>query len=61
MIPSRAGLPTALIGSLTAWQTMSNYHQLSDVPDNLHYDTIASATRLAYAVAAAISEDSDGR
>lgn len=57
VIPSRAGLPTALLGSLTAWQTMSNYHQLTDVPDNLDYDTIASATRLAYAVAAALAED----
>jgi hypothetical protein len=33
---------------------MSNYHLLSDVPENLDYGTIADATRLAYAVARAL-------
>jgi Zn-dependent M28 family amino/carboxypeptidase len=56
VIPSRAGLATAMLGSLTDWQTMSNYHQMSDVPANLDYATIAAATRLAYAVAGALAE-----
>ena len=55
VIPSRAGIPTAMLGSLTEWQTMANYHQLSDVPENLDYGTIADATRLAYAVARALA------
>ncbi len=55
VIPSRAGIPTAMLGSLTEWQTMANYHQLSDVPENLDYGTIADATRLAYAVAQALA------
>jgi hypothetical protein len=59
VIPSRAGLPTALLGSLNDWQTMSNYHQMTDVPENLDYATIAAATRLAYAVAAALAADTD--
>ena len=55
VIPSRAGLPTALLGSLTAWQAMANYHQMTDLPENLDYGTIADATRLAYAVARALA------
>jgi Peptidase family M28 len=51
VIPSRAGIPTAVLGSLTEWQLMANYHQMSDVPENLEYETIADATRLAYAIA----------
>lgn len=51
VIPSRAKIPTAMLGSLTEWQLMANYHQMSDLPENLHYGTIADATRLAYAVA----------
>lgn len=55
VIPSRAGIPTAMVGSLTDWQTMANYHQMSDVPENLDYGTIADGTRLAYAVARALA------
>jgi Zn-dependent M28 family amino/carboxypeptidase len=55
VIPSREGFPTALLGSLTEWQAMANYHQMSDVPENLDYSTIADAARLAYSVARAIA------
>jgi Peptidase family M28 len=55
VIPSRAGIPTAMLGSLTEWQTMANYHQMSDVPENLDYRTIADVTRLAYAIARALA------
>ncbi len=51
VIPSRAGHPSALLGSITAWMLPANYHLMSDVPENLDYGTVAEATRLAYAVA----------
>lgn len=51
VIPSRAGFPTVMLGSLNEWQAMSNYHQMTDVPENLDYGTIADVVRLAYAVA----------
>jgi Peptidase family M28 len=51
VITSRAGLPSAMLGSLNEWRAMSNYHLMTDVPSNLDYSTIADATRLAYAVA----------
>ena len=55
VIPSRAGYPTACLGSLTDWQAPANYHLMSDVPENLVYGTIAAAARLAYGVAAALA------
>lgn len=55
VIPSRAGIPTAMLGSLTEWQTIANYHLMSDVPENLDYGTIADATRLIYAVGRALA------
>jgi hypothetical protein len=52
VIPSRAGYPTATIIS---WEPetklLSNYHLMSDTPENLRYDTVAGAVTLAYAVA----------
>jgi Zn-dependent M28 family amino/carboxypeptidase len=51
IIPSRAGYPSALLGSLTDWRMPANYHLMSDVPENLEYETIARATELAYGVA----------
>jgi hypothetical protein len=55
VIPSRAGIPTAMLGSLTEWQMIANYHLMSDVPENLDYGTILDATRLIYAVARALA------
>lgn len=55
VIPSRAGIPTAMLGSINEWRAMANYHLMSDVPENLDYGTIADATRLAYAVARSLA------
>jgi hypothetical protein len=55
VITARQGWPTASITSLTDWRIMSNYHQQSDTPENLDYDTVARATELSYAVAAALA------
>lgn len=51
VITSRAGYPSTCLCSLNEWYAMSNYHLMSDTPDNLNYATIAEATRIAYAVA----------
>jgi Peptidase family M28 len=51
IIPSRAGYPSVLLGSLTDWRVPANYHLMSDVPENLDYGTVADATELAYAIA----------
>ncbi len=52
VIPSRAGYP---IATLASWEPdtklLSNYHLMSDTPENLDYDTVARAATVAYAVA----------
>ena len=57
VITSRAGYPSACLCALNEWYAMSNYHLMSDTPDNLDYTTIAAATRIAYAVAHRLSGD----
>jgi Iap family predicted aminopeptidase len=56
VIPSRAGYPTATIVS---WEPetklLSNYHLMSDTPENLRYDTVAQAVTLVYALAQELS------
>jgi hypothetical protein len=49
------GVGTCLT-SLNEWHGISNYHLMSDTPDNLNYGTIAHATRIAYAVAHQLSQ-----
>jgi hypothetical protein len=51
LIPLRHGYPTASIGSLNEYLVPSNYHQPTDTPDRVDYEQVASAARLAYAVA----------
>lgn len=55
VIPSRAGYPTATIISFMPWRMPGNYHQMSDVPENLDYGSVIDAVKLSYAVAATIS------
>ncbi len=55
VITSRAGYPSVCLCSLNEWQAMSNYHLMTDTPDNLDYKSIAEATRIAYAVAQRLS------
>jgi hypothetical protein len=51
VVPSRAGYPTATLASMDRYKALSNYHRLSDVPENLDYDTIVHAVVVAEAVA----------
>jgi hypothetical protein len=52
VIPSRAGYP---ITTLASWEPdtklLSNYHLMSDTPENVDYDTVDRAVNVAYAVA----------
>lgn len=51
VVPSRMGIPTACLVSIDRYKSLSNYHQPSDVPENLSYPTVACAADLAEAVA----------
>jgi hypothetical protein len=57
VIPSRAGYPTATFAS---WEPdtklLSNYHLMSDTPENLRFDTIARAVEVVGAVVAELAD-----
>jgi hypothetical protein len=57
VIPSRAGYPTATIASMDRAKALSNYHQMSDVPENLVYRTVAQALAICEALARELAED----
>ncbi len=50
VVPNRAGYPTALLVSFDNDQLLSNYHQPTDVADNLDFDTVANCARVTEAV-----------
>jgi putative aminopeptidase FrvX len=43
VIPSRAGYPTATITSMNRYKALSNYHQMTDTPENVNYRTVMQA------------------
>lgn len=51
VIPSRAGLPTATLVSVDQHKLISNYHLMSDTPENADYATVARTAELVEAVA----------
>jgi Peptidase family M28 len=50
LIALRAGYPTAMLGSVNEFRLPANYHWPTDVPDNVHVDTVASAANLCEAL-----------
>jgi Peptidase family M28 len=51
VIPSRAGYPTATLASMNRYKALSNYHLMSDTPENVEYRTVRQALMLTEAVA----------
>lgn len=51
VVPSRAGYPTATLTSIDRHKSISNYHQMSDVPENLDFVTVEQALVVTEAVA----------
>jgi hypothetical protein len=51
VIPSRAGYPTATLCSMDRNKALSNYHQMSDTPENVDYRTVRQALVVTEAVA----------
>jgi hypothetical protein len=46
-VPLKAGYRTATLVSLTEWKAPANYHWPSDVPENVDYDAVERAVRVA--------------
>ncbi len=51
VVPSRAGYPTATLVSVDRYKALSNYHQMSDTPENVNYRTVRQALTVTEAVA----------
>ena len=51
VIPNRAGFRIATLTSVNRYKVASNYHQMSDTPDNVEYATVGAAVDLADALA----------
>lgn len=51
VLMSRAGYPTACFSSINRHKALSNYHQMSDTPENLVYETVNHAVTVAESVA----------
>jgi Zn-dependent M28 family amino/carboxypeptidase len=51
VIPSRAGYPTATLCSMNRYKQLSNYHLMTDTPENVDYRTVRQALVVTEAVA----------
>jgi hypothetical protein len=51
VIPSRAGYATAVLASTDRYKALSNYHQMSDTPENIEYRTVLHALTVTEAAA----------
>jgi hypothetical protein len=51
VIPARSGYPIATLASMDRHKALSNYHRMSDTPENLDYTTVLHALTVAEAVA----------
>jgi len=56
-IPCHAGYPTATLVSFNRAKALSNYHQMSDTPENVNYSTVTQALHLSEAVARNLAEN----
>ncbi|HLJ04271.1 MAG TPA: M28 family peptidase [Solirubrobacteraceae bacterium] len=58
VLPTRAGYPTA---TLASWEPdtklLSNYHLMSDTPENLRFETVAHAVEVVHAVARELAQE----
>ncbi len=55
--PSRAGYPTATLASMDRHKLLSNYHLMTDTPENIDYRTVLQALHLTEAVARELADN----
>jgi hypothetical protein len=61
LIPLRHGYPVASIGSVNEYLVPSNYHKVTDTPENVDYERVADAAKLAYEVVEALASSKAAR
>ncbi len=60
VVPSRMGIPTATLVAIDRHKALSNYHRMTDTPENLCWPTVACAADLAEAVVRELEPASGG-
>jgi hypothetical protein len=55
VIPSRAGYATATLSSTDRYKALSNYHQMTDTPENVDHHTVGEALAITEAVVRALA------
>jgi hypothetical protein len=60
LIPLVHGYRTAMIGSVDEFKTPTHYHWPTDVPENVHYGSVADAARLSLALLHRLGEREAG-
>jgi Zn-dependent M28 family amino/carboxypeptidase len=55
IIPQRHGYKIANLCSVNEYHNLSNYHLPSDTAENVNYDTVAEAAKVAYALASELA------
>ena len=51
VVPSRMGVPTATLVAINRYKALSNYHRMTDTPENICWPTVACAADLAEDIA----------
>ena len=57
IIPQRRGYKIANLCSVNDYHNLSNYHLPTDTAENVNYETVAEAAKVAYALASALADD----
>jgi hypothetical protein len=57
VVPHRAGYPTATLASMDRYKLLSNYHLMSDTPENLDYGTVRQALAVTETVARELADN----
>jgi len=55
VIPNRAGFRIATLASMNRYNAMSNYHLMSDTPENVNYGTVEQAVAVTEELARALN------
>ena len=57
IIPQRHGYKIANLCSVNDYHYLSNYHLPSDTAENVNYETVAEAAKVAYALASELADE----
>jgi Zn-dependent M28 family amino/carboxypeptidase len=55
LIPLRQGFRVAGLGSVNEWLVPTNYHAMTDTPENVHYASVRDAVQVVLGVAARVA------